>query len=50
MQTQRVESAPVILIEGCLDFVEKELRELMDVRIFVDTDTDIRFIRRLAAI
>jgi uridine kinase len=46
-QTQRVEPAPVILVEGILIFVEKELRELMDVRIFVDTDADIRFIRRL---
>lgn len=46
-QTQRVEPAPIILVEGILIFVEKELRELMDVRIFVDTDADIRFIRRL---
>jgi uridine kinase len=46
-QTQRVEPAPIILIEGILIFVEKELRELMDVRVFVDTDADIRFIRRL---
>lgn len=46
-QTQHVEPAPIILIEGILIFVEKELRELMDVRIFVDTDADIRFIRRL---
>jgi uridine kinase len=46
-QTQRIEPAPVILVEGILIFVEKELRELMDVRIFVDTDADIRFIRRL---
>ena len=46
-QTQRIEPAPIILLEGILIFVEKELRELMDVRIFVDTDADIRFIRRL---
>lgn len=39
--------APVIIVDGILIFVEKELRELMDVRIFVDTDDDIRFIRRL---
>lgn len=46
-QKQRVESAPVLLIEGILIFVEKELRSLMDMRIFVDADADIRFIRRL---
>ena len=39
--------AEVIIVDGILIFVEKELRELMDVRIFVNTDSDIRFIRRL---
>ena len=37
----------VILIEGILIFVEPALRKLFDVKIFVDTDADIRFIRRL---
>jgi len=37
----------VILVEGILIFVEAALRKLFDVRIFVDTDDDIRFIRRL---
>ncbi len=37
----------IILVEGILIFAEKELRELMDMRIFVDTDADMRFIRRL---
>ena len=46
-ETRRIHPAPVILVEGILIFVERELRELMDVRIFVDTDADIRFIRRL---
>ncbi len=46
-ETVRMEPAPVILVEGILIFVEKELRELMDIRIFVDTDSDLRFIRRL---
>lgn len=45
--TQRVEPHPVILIEGILIFADASLRELMDVKIFVDTDPDIRFIRRL---
>ena len=47
VQTQLVPPAPIILIEGILIFAEKELRELMDMRIYVDADADIRFIRRL---
>jgi uridine kinase len=47
IQTELVLPAPVILVEGILIFSEKELRELMDMRIYVDTDADIRFIRRL---
>ena len=39
--------AKVIIIEGILIFCEQALRDLMDVRIFVDTDSDLRFIRRL---
>jgi uridine kinase len=37
----------VIVLEGILIFAEPKLRELFDVKIFVDTDDDIRFIRRL---
>ena len=37
----------VILVEGILIFVDVALRELFDVKIFVDTDPDLRFIRRL---
>jgi uridine kinase len=46
-QTTYVASHPVILVEGILIFVEPELRSLLDMRVFVDTDADIRFIRRL---
>src|SRR5512146_350602 len=46
-QTIRVEPQRVILVEGILIFAEKELRELFDVKIFVDTDPDIRLIRRM---
>ena len=46
-RTLRVESHRVILLEGILIFSDKALRRLMDVRIYVDTDADIRFIRRL---
>ncbi len=45
--TQRIEPQPIILVEGILIFVEPALRALFDVRIFVDADADIRFIRRL---
>jgi len=46
-RTHRVEPRRVILVEGILIFAEPELRDLMDVKIYVDTDADIRFIRRL---
>ncbi|MCE1254107.1 MAG: uridine kinase [Anaerolineae bacterium] len=46
-QTIKVEPQGVILVEGILIFAEPKLRELFDVKIFVDTDADIRFIRRL---
>ena len=38
---------PVIIVEGILIFENKPLRELMDIRIFVDTDADIRLCRRI---
>ncbi len=37
----------MILVEGILVFVDPRLRELMDIKIYVDTASDIRFIRRL---
>ncbi|MDY6875531.1 MAG: uridine kinase [Chloroflexota bacterium] len=46
-QTRHVKPAPVILVEGILVFVEAELRGMFDVRLYVDTDADVRFIRRL---
>ena len=46
-RTRRIEPQPVILVEGLLIFAEARLRALFDVKIFVDTDNDIRFIRRL---
>jgi uridine kinase len=45
--TQLIQPARIILVEGILIFAEKTLRELMDMRIFVDADADLRFIRRL---
>lgn len=42
-----VEPHPVILVEGILVFAEPKLRDIFDVKIYVDTPSDIRFIRRL---
>ncbi len=46
-RTRRVEPRGVVLVEGILIFAEPALRELFDIKIFVDTDADLRFIRRL---
>ncbi|HEY3355293.1 MAG TPA: uridine kinase [Polyangia bacterium] len=46
-ETLRVEPTPVIFVEGILVFVEAALRTLLDVKIFVDTDADIRVFRRI---
>ena len=46
-RTVHVEPQPIILVEGILIFAEARLRPLFDVKIFVDTDADLRFIRRL---
>lgn len=46
-RTARVDPHPVILVEGILVFVEGRLRDMFDVKIYVDTPADIRFIRRL---
>jgi uridine kinase len=42
-----VEPKNIILVEGILIFAEAELREMFDMKLFVDTDSDIRFMRRL---
>lgn len=39
--------APVIVLEGILLFVEKDLCDLMDIKVFVDTDADVRILRRI---
>jgi uridine kinase len=46
-QTYTLTPKRVILVEGILIFTEAKLREMCDVKIFVDTDADLRFIRRL---
>ena len=46
-ETRRVESKEIIIIEGILIFVDKSLRDMMDIKIFLDTDADERLIRRI---
>ena len=46
-QTFTIQPCRVILVEGILIFTESELRKMFNVKIFVDTDADLRLIRRL---
>jgi uridine kinase len=46
-ETQTIPVRPAIIVEGILVFENAALRELMDVKVFVDADDDTRFIRRL---
>jgi len=46
-KSQIMSPCPVIIVEGILIFADAGLRSLMDVKIFVDTDADIRLLRRV---
>jgi uridine kinase len=46
-ETRRIEPKPIVIVEGILIFVDPRLLEQMDIKVFVDTPDDIRFIRRL---
>lgn len=46
-KTIHVEPADIIILEGILVLADENLRNLMDIKVYVDTDDDIRFIRRL---
>ena len=46
-ETILVEPSPIILVDGILIFTKRKLRDLMDIKVYVDTDSDVRFIRRL---
>jgi uridine kinase len=46
-ETVRIESAPIVLVDGILLFNEPRIRELLDIKVFVDVADDIRFIRRM---
>lgn len=45
--TQQVEARQVILVDGILLFTDRRIRELMNIKIFVDTDADVRALRRV---
>ena len=45
--TKKIESRPILIVEGILVLNDKELRDLMNLKIFVDVAPDLRFIRRL---
>lgn len=47
-ETRPVSACPIILVEGILIFTHRPLRDLMDIKVYVDTDPDVRFIRRMA--
>jgi uridine kinase len=46
-ETTRADPTPVVIVDGILVLADADLRRLMDIRIFVDTDADLRLIRRL---
>ncbi len=46
-KTRRIRPRPVLIVEGILVLVDQRLRELMDIKLFVDTDADIRVFRRV---
>jgi uridine kinase len=46
-ETERIAAGRAIIVEGILIYTDPALRKLMDVKVFVDTDDDTRFIRRL---
>ena len=46
-ETQKIYAREIIILEGILILEDPDLRDLMDIKIFVDTDTDVRIIRRI---
>jgi len=45
--TKFIEPKPIIIVEGILIFSKKELRDIFDIKVFIDTDSDLRLSRRL---
>jgi uridine kinase len=47
VDTQKIYPNDIIILEGIMILVEPEIRKLMDIKLFVDTDSDVRIIRRI---
>ncbi|MEX1207613.1 MAG: uridine kinase [Acidimicrobiia bacterium] len=48
LETIAVEPKPVVVVEGIVVLYEPDLRDLMDLKVYIDTDADLRIVRRLA--
>lgn len=46
-ETEKIESKPIIIVEGILILAIEKIRDILDMKIFVDTDDDIRLLRRM---
>ncbi len=46
-ETVRIEPSPVVILEGILIFAEPRILDLIDIKLFVDTDADVRILRRI---
>lgn len=46
-RTERIDVKPVVILEGMHVLVDKQLREMLDIKIFVDTESDVRILRRI---
>jgi uridine kinase len=46
-ESRTIVGSPIVVVEGILTFVKPRIRELLDVKLFVDTDADIRLMRRI---
>lgn len=46
-KTVHIEPKEIIILEGILIFLDEEIRDLLDIKVFVDTDSDVRIIRRI---
>ncbi|HEY0303558.1 MAG TPA: uridine kinase [Longimicrobiales bacterium] len=47
-ETERMDPRKVVIVDGLLILWDRALRQMMDIKVFVDTDADLRFIRRLS--
>jgi len=48
VETKHIEPKPIIIVEGILIFATEEMRDVFDIKVFIDTDNDLRLARRLS--